>query len=163
MEDFQELYRLYARELFYYLYRLSNNRTLAEELVQETFYQAYISIHRFKGNSTVRTWLYQIAKNVYAKDRRSNKETYVGYENLNKAKEVASSAELMAERKEFNQSIHQAVFRLKDPYREVIILRSFQDLNFRDIGASMQKSENWARVTFYRAKKMLREILEGGI
>lgn len=65
MKDFQELYKKYNQEIFHYLLRWTNGRQdLAEELVQETFYQVYISLARFRGNSSLRTWIYQIAKNV---------------------------------------------------------------------------------------------------
>ena len=67
MEDFEQLYCLYSKQLYKYLLYISGDKYLAEELLQETYYQALKSIFRFKGDSKVSTWLYQISKNVYLK------------------------------------------------------------------------------------------------
>src|SRR5699024_5778820 len=65
-------YELYSKDLFNYLLYLTHSHSLSEELVQETFYQAFKSIHRFRGESKVKTWLFQIAKHLYYKHIRDN-------------------------------------------------------------------------------------------
>ena len=72
MEDFEEVYKLYSLKLFTFFYCRCEDAHTAEELLQETFYQALYPIHRFKGDSNVSTWLYQIAKNVYRKYQEKN-------------------------------------------------------------------------------------------
>src|SRR5690625_4934337 len=70
LEDFAKLYKLYAEPLYRYLLYMCGDVHLAEELLAETYYQAFISIHRFKGKSKESTWLYQISKHVYLKHHK---------------------------------------------------------------------------------------------
>ena len=63
--QFEDVYKLYYRDVYYFLLSLSGNPQTAEELTQETFYRALQNIHRFKGNCHLKTWLCQIAKNTY--------------------------------------------------------------------------------------------------
>jgi RNA polymerase sigma-70 factor, ECF subfamily len=159
LEDFEELYRQYAKQLFRYLVCLSGDRQLAEELLQETFYQALNSIFRFKGNSKVSTWLYQIAKNVYLKHvSRARKGRMAA---LDEIENVASPELLDAAIIEEEQSsnLAAALNKLSDPFREIICLRVFNELSFKEVGELFSRSEGWARTTFYRAKLQLRAFL----
>ena len=62
--------------------------------------------------------------------------------------------------KETAYAIHQILHRLKEPYKEVFWLRTFGELSFAQIGALFGKTESWARVTYYRAKIMIKEELQ---
>ncbi|WP_181898705.1 RNA polymerase sigma factor [Halobacillus trueperi] len=161
MEDIKELYRLYSKELYSYLFFLSNDKMLAEELLQETFYQAYISIHRFKGNSKIKTWLYQIGKNVFYKYLKSNSLEMVEFNDDSGEFANGLAPENILEKEEQKRTLHKAIKQLKEPYKQVIILRIFNDLSFKEIGEVLSKSENWARVTFHRGKHKLSVFLEG--
>lgn len=162
MKEFTEIYKLYSRELYNYLYYLTNDKTLTEELVQETFFQAYISIYRFKGNSSIKTWLYQIGKYVYFKHLKKNPTIYDEI-NENDTEDVnPSSPSKLVEKKEENLLLLQAIKLLNEPYKQVVILRSFNDLSFKAIGDIFVKSESWARVTFHRGIYKLRGIIEKG-
>jgi RNA polymerase sigma-70 factor, ECF subfamily len=159
LEDFEELYRLYSKKLFRYLVCLSGDRRLAEELLQETFYQAINSIFRFKGNSKVSTWLYQISKNVYLKHvSRTRRERLAS---LDEAENTASPELLDAAMivEEQNTNLTTAISRLNDPFREIIVLRIFNELSFKEVGDLFNRSEGWARINFYRAKLQLRAFL----
>jgi RNA polymerase sigma-70 factor (ECF subfamily) len=162
MRDLKEFYKLYSKQLYNYLFYLTNDRSLAEELVQETFYQAFKSIHRFKGNSSIKTWLYQIGKNVYYKHLKKNPPTNEEFEENDVKFANFSTPENIWERKEQERILHQAVQQLKEPHKQVVILRSFNELSFKEIGEIFEESENWARVTFHRGKHKLREILKEG-
>lgn len=159
MEDFEQLYRLYSRQLFNYLYYLCGSRQMAEELLQETFYQAFKSILRFKGNSKVSTWLYQIAKNIYFKHLAKVRKQKLS--SLEETKELVCSAtpDILFEEKEKSKDVIKAINKLKEPFREIIVLRSFSELSFKEIGEILNKTEGWARTNFYRAKLTLKDIL----
>jgi RNA polymerase sigma-70 factor, ECF subfamily len=159
LEDFEALYRQYAKQLFRYLVCLSGDRQLAEELLQETFYQAINSIFRFKGNSKVSTWLYQIAKNVYLK--HISKARKGRMTSLDDIENVASPELLDAAiiEEEQNSNLTAALNKLNDPFREIICLRVFNELSFKEVGELFSRSEGWARTTFYRAKLQLRAFL----
>ena len=159
MEDFEALYRQYAKQLFRYLVCLSGDRQLAEELLQETFYQAINSIFRFKGNSKVSTWLYQIAKNVYLKHVAKSRKRRMA--SLDEIENVASPELLDAAliEEEQNSNLAAALRKLNDPFREIIYLRVFSELSFKEMGELFSRSEGWARTNFYRAKLQLRAFL----
>jgi RNA polymerase sigma-70 factor, ECF subfamily len=159
LEDFEALYRQYAKQLFRYLVCLSGDRQLAEELLQETFYQAINSIFRFKQNAKVSTWLYRIAKNVYLKHVSKSQKRWM--ESLDEIENVASPKLLDAAiiEEEQNSNLTAALNKLNDPFREIICLRVFNELSFKEVGELFLRSEGWARTTFYRAKLQLRAFL----
>ncbi|MEQ6377459.1 RNA polymerase sigma factor [Bacillaceae bacterium S4-13-56] len=162
MKDFQELYRLYSKPLYNYLFYLTSDRALAEELVQETFYQAFKSIHRFKGESSIKTWVFQIGRNVYYKHLKKNLHKHDEFDENDMKFVSLSTPDRVLEQVEQERMLHQAIQELKEPYKQVLILRSFNELSFKEIGEMFRESENWSRVTFHRGKLKLREILKKG-
>ncbi|MET3698872.1 RNA polymerase sigma-70 factor [Bacillus oleivorans] len=160
MKDFRELYKLYSKQLYNYLFYLTNDRSLAEELVQETFFQAFKSIHRFKGKSTIKTWLYQIGKNVYYKYLKNNTINNDQFDENDVKFADFSTPENIWVKEEQERMLHLAIQQLKEPYKQVVILRSFNELSFKEIGIIFEESENWARVNFHRGKQKIREILK---
>ena len=152
----EEIYALYSKKVFLFLLSKTNNEHLAEELTQETFFQAVQSIDRFKGNSSILTWLCGIAKNVWLKYLRNHQETLpMEYADL----EIADSQDINVqwEQKEILQLIHA----MHEPVREVMYLRLISNLSFAEIGEIIGKTENWTRVTFFRGKqKIVKEILK---
>ena len=129
-----------------------------EELAQETFCQAVSSIHRYDGSCKITTWLCAIAKNQYLSYLRKHPlhedltDTEAELPHTPSAEQEALSS---AGKMELLQCLHQ----FQEPYREVIYLRIFGNLSFREIGQIMGQSENWARVMFYRGKERLRKEL----
>ena len=153
MQPIEETYQKYAKTVYRYLMSLTHDADLAEELTQETFYQAIRSSERFDGSCKVSTWLCGIARNVLLTHRRRHPQTA----ELKEQDRVVDSAETDVigahDRMELFRQLHQ----LEDPYREVVYLRVFEDLSFRDVGEVFGRTENWARTTFYRAKVQLRK------
>ena len=157
MQSMDEIYQKYARTVYKYLLSLTHSSDLAEELTQETFYQAVRSIKRFNGSCSISTWLCAIAKNQLLSYQRKNP----AFENLDDCTQQVSPAE---------QEVFDSVNRVEllkrlhlcpEPFREVLYLRIFGNLSFKEIGEIMGRTENWARVTFYRGKEKLRKgILE---
>jgi RNA polymerase sigma-70 factor (ECF subfamily) len=159
VEDFDQFYRLYSKQLYKYLLFISGDKQLAEELLQETYYQAFKSIFRFKGDSKVSTWLYQIGKNVYLKHLyKVRKERLVSIDEI-KDLACVSTPEVIIENKEKGINLINALYKLKENYREIILLRSFDELSFREIGAVFNQSEGWARTNFFRAKLQLKDLI----
>ena len=122
-------------------------------MTQETFYRAMKST--FRGDSKELTWLCAIAKNLCMDVLRKKKtEEY-------KEEEAESNinVEQMVVDKEAAFAVHMALHQLEEPYKEVFSLRIFGELSFREIGQIFGKTENWARVTYHRAKLMLQDVL----
>ncbi len=154
MESMEEIYRKHSKIIFYFLLSKVNDTDIAEELTQETFYQAVKSFKSFHGKSSVSTWLCGIANNVCYSWLRKQKNTAV-LEVVNEpsAETVEKSVFIEWDSKEILKHLHS----LKEPAREVMYLRLIGNLSFKDIGEIMGKSENWARVNFYRGKEKIVE------
>ena len=148
------IYRQHAQTVYKFLLSQTRAPGLAEELTQETFYQAVRSIDRFDGKCKVSVWLCQIAKHLwYQQLRKQKREVPLSEEGVDVPLPSAEEETLdRAGRLELLRQVHS----LPEPCREVVYLRAFGDLSFREIGDVLGKTETWARVTFYRGKEKLR-------
>ena len=160
MED--KLYKNYSMLVYNYLYSLSKDRELAEELTQETFYIAIKNIKKFEGNSKVSTWLCQIAKNewrTYVAKESKIKQIPIEDENYIDKLILENTAETEVEEKEAVLNLYKEIHKLDQKTKEVIYLRIKGDLSFKEIGEILGESEEWARITYYRGKIKLKEEL----
>ncbi|MGM9590177.1 MAG: RNA polymerase sigma factor [Faecousia sp.] len=153
MEDYQEIYSLYFQDVYKYVLALSRDPSLAEEITQETFFKALKSLDSFQGQCKLYVWLCQIAKNTYLSYLKKHKGS-------EKEETLTRSLEEMMLDKESVFLIHQALHNLPEPYKEVFSLRVLGELSFREIGLLFGKTENWARVTYHRARLKIKEELE---
>ena len=159
--NIEELYRTYFDIVYRYIRSISQDGSLAEEVTQETFFKALKKADQFRGDCDVRVWLCQIAKNTLYDHLKKQKKQLLGDERLEEAE--SADGELLEEKlaqRSQAMEIHKVLHRLSEPYKEVFSLRTFGELTFREIGMLFGKSENWARVTYYRARVKIREELE---
>lgn len=156
MGELDEIYHQYAEGVFKYLMCLCHNADLSEELTQETFFQAVKSIDRYNGECKMSVWLCQIAKHSYykhlEKSKKQRQPTEIFQEQI-----VHTSPEAELIHAEDKMALFRMIHLLEEPYKEVLLLRLLGGLSFKEIGDIQRKNENWARVTFYRAKMKLRE------
>lgn len=158
MEHMEQIYREHAKTIYKFLMSQCHNEALAEELTQETFYQAVKSIDRFDGTCKISVWLCQIAKHLWYQFLQRNKREVPDHEaDLDLA---VSSAEEAFLSQESHVELLKQIHSLPDPAREVMYLRAFGGLSFRQIGDVLGKTEAWARVTFYRSKERLKGEFE---
>lgn len=159
--NIEELYRTYFDIVYRYIRSISQDGALAEEVTQETFFKALEKKDQFRGDCDVRVWLCQIAKNTLYDHLKKQKKQLLGDEKLEKTESAGGEllGEKLAQRSQAME-IHKVLHRLSEPYKEVFSLRIFGELTFREIGMLFGKSENWARVTYYRARVKIREELE---
>lgn len=159
--NIEELYRTYFDIVYRYIRSISQDGSLAEEVTQETFFKALKKADQFRGDCDVRVWLCQIAKNTLYDHLKKQKKQLLGDERLEEAESAGGELleEKLAQRSQAME-IHKVLHRLSEPYKEVFSLRTFGELTFREIGMLFGKSENWARVTYYRARVKIREELE---
>ena len=153
MHEFEEVFQKFTPIIFRYLLSLCGDISLAEELTSETFYQAYLHIGQFRGDCKIETWLCQIAKNAFYKEQKRRKR-FVDRESSQNTTNDEVFFEAL-EDKEQVLKIHKYLHLLREPYREVFMLRVFGDLSFKEIAEVCGKSESWAKVTFYRAKSQI--------
>ena len=154
MQSVEDIYREHSRTVYRFLLSRTGNPDLAEELTQETFYLAVKGIDRFDGSCKISTWLIAIAKNALSSWRRKNPET----ESLDSAQ--AAGVFSVPDSGEGQVEIMKAIRLLPEETREVMYMRLFGDLSFRQIGEIMEKTENWARVAYFRGREKLKKELE---
>lgn len=155
MQDLEQIYKQYFETVNKYLFCLTHNSDISEELTQETFYKAVKKINTFKGECKMSVWLCQIAKNLWYDELKKNKKL----ENIEQTFSIQSE-ENLEEKIILNENkleLYKKLQKLDKQTREVIYLRITGELSFKEIGDILNKTENWARVTFYRGKQKLKE------
>lgn len=153
MEDYEEIYARYFQDVYKYVLALSRDPCLAEEITQETFFKALKSLDAYRGQCKLYVWLCQIAKNTYLSHLKRKKPP-------ESEEPSAGSLEEMVLDKAAAFQIHQALHNLPEPYKEVFSLRVLGELPFRQIGLLFGKTENWARITYHRARLKIKEDLK---
>ena len=159
LQEFEVIFKDFSPVIFRFLLSLCGDADLAEELTSETFYQAYLHIGQFRGNCKIETWLCQIAKNALFKEQK-RRGRITGLDDFEKVEADNKIFDAIANKEQAMQ-IHKHLHLLKEPYREVFMLRVFGELSFGEIADICGRSEVWAKVTFYRAKDKLIEDMEG--
>ncbi len=158
MTDFEKVYRMYFKDVFLYLISISGDLQIAEDIISETFLKALENINGFKGNCDIRVWLCQIAKNTYFSYIRKKKKYHVQV--LPTQLEDKVNIEQLICNAEASMKVHEILHNLKEPYKEVFTLRVFGELSFKQIASLFGKTENWACVTFHRARKKIQARME---
>lgn len=158
--EFEELILEYYKDVLLYIKSMSKNDKIAEDITQDTFEKAMKSLEKFDGSTNVRAWLFKIAKNTYFTYYKRQK-IYVESETLDYVAD--NNKNILENLIDGEQSliIHRFVHKMDEPYKEVFNLRVFSELSFEDIALIFGKNSNWARVTFYRAKKKIIDYMEG--
>ena len=157
MQSMEEIYQEHAQTVYRYLLSIVHDEQVAEEMTQETFCQAIRCIDRYDGSCKITTWLCAIAKNQYRSYLRKHPRT----EALDQVEEQAMpSAEQDVMEQWDRVQIMKRLHACPEPYREILYLRLFGTLSFREIGDVFGKTENWARVSFYRGKENLRKEMD---
>ena len=151
--DLDAVYREHSASVYRFLLAKTGSPHLAEELTQETFYQAVRSIDRFDGSCRITTFLFGIAKNVWSNARRRERKATVPLEATEPIAVPSAETDVLA--RMGREEILAAIHRMDEPGREVLYLRLLGSLSFAEIGAILGRTENWARVTYYRAKQQL--------
>lgn len=156
-----EIYKDNSKIVYGVLLSYTKDPSLSEELTQETFLRAIKSIHKYNGECKISVWLCQIAKHLLFQEwEKRGKIINVSFdENITIS---TNSTETIVISNENKKNIYKIIQSLDNPYKEVMYLRLTGDLSFREIGEILGKSENWARVTFYRGKSKVIRRLEDG-
>ena len=154
MENIDEIYKKYANLIKNYIFAITHDTNLSEEIMQETFIVAINQINKFRGDCDISVWLCSIAKKIlYKESKKNNSENTVPIDELEiKSKENIETDYIAKDNK---LKIYEALQKLDADTREVMYLRFTGDLSFKEIGQIMNKSENWARVTFFRGKQKI--------
>ena len=156
--DYEKLYTSYYMQIYSYVVSIAQNRELAEEITQKTFYKAISAKTKFKGRSNELTWLCSIAKNLYYDELRKNQHIA----DMSEISELPSDENIERTVSDSDMAfrIHLVLHRLDEPYKEVFQLRVFGELSFAQIATIFGKTETWARVTYHRARLKIKERMD---
>lgn len=160
MTEIEQIYRTYFNDVFAYIRQLSKDDNIAEEITSETFYKAMRSLSGFRGDCDIRVWLCRIAKNCYFSYLKNTgrSKSLDDIELLNIPEQGETVEERFLRQDEAKQA-QKILHDLPDPYKEVFMWRVFADLSYKQIGQIYGKSDNWACVTYHRARNMIKERL----
>lgn len=160
MQNMEQIYEENFETVNKYLFCLTHNNDISEELTQETFYRAVKKIHTYKGDCKISVWLCQIAKNLWYDQCRKNKKNVNIPEDKILEMQSPNTTEGQVISNEDKMILYKKLQKLDEKTREVIYLRITGELSFKEIGVILNKTENWARVAFYRGKQVLKEVDE---
>ncbi|WP_191567669.1 RNA polymerase sigma factor [Metabacillus idriensis] len=154
------LYIMYSDSIFHFIDGIISDYHTAEDLTQETFMKAYKSYDFFNHQSSARTWLYKIARNISIDYIRKQKIIFTSLQvNDIYEKEYIKSTETIIESKETSFELYQAIEKLKDTYKKVIVLRKVMGYSIKEVSYILGWSENKVKLTLLRALKMLKKEL----
>ncbi len=159
--EFEQIYNLYFNDVYRYIRRLSSDEHIAEEITSETFFKAMQKIDDFRGDCDLRVWLCQIAKNCYYSYlEKQKKVNFVDETNLNDILDSHVSIEEKFIIREQAAQVQKLLHTIPGPYKEVFMWRVFANLSFKQIGQIFGKTNNWACVTYHRAKQQILKKME---
>lgn len=159
--EFEQIYNAYYKSVYLYVMQISDSEHIAEEITSETFYKAINSVNSFRGDCDMRVWLCQIAKNTYFSYLKKHKrELSVAEADLQDITNSNVLIDEQIEKQEEAWQIRKILHSISDPYKEVFMWRVFGELSFKEIGGLYKKTDNWACVTYHRARKMIQSRLE---
>ncbi len=161
-EAFGELVRRYADRIFNLAYRMTGDRSAAEDLTQETFLRAFQALAGFKDGSPFAPWLYRIAVNTCLTYRQRQQASSA--EPLDDALAVrlfdpAPPLEELAEQREVQAIVQRAILALPPRYRAVVILYHIEDRPYNEIADILGLPVNTVRTHLHRGREMLRDLL----
>ena len=158
MDNMENIYNKYANSIKHYIFCITKDIGLAEDIMQETFVVAINQINKFRGDCEISVWLFSIAKKIlYKKTKKIIIYNMVPIDEFELADNISIEEDCI--NKDNKLKLFEALQKLDPNTREVMYLRLTGDLTFKEIGKILNRTESWAKVTFFRGKQKL--IKEG--
>lgn len=156
--DFSDIYNEYFRDVFHFVLSLSRDGNIAEEITQETFMRALRQLDSYDGVRDHHAWLFTIARNAWYDHCRRRR--YVAPMPETEVRDESAGLPERLTDEETAMQIHRFLHDMPEPYKEVFTLRVFGELPYERIGLIFGKSAGWARVVYYRAKRLIIDHME---
>jgi len=168
---FEELVRRYSPPLFKFAYVMLNDYEDASDVLQQVLIQLHTSLPRRYPTASFKNWAFTITRNKcldHSRKRRSLNFNELNYKRntedeltvLEQLCDSAPSPEEIVERQDRRQTLHEAIARLPERDRAVVMLRYLTDLSFGEIGQILDLPEGSTKTCFQRAKQVLRDYLK---
>lgn len=159
-EEFRRLYDTVFPVLFRVAYRIANSEDAAEDLCQDAFFRLYEKKMAFPNAEEAKYWLIRVVKNAslnYAK--RKDRERRAYQKAFREEVRVEETGEGILLKKESQAEIQEALEKLPEHLRMVLILKEYAELNYKEIGRALGISEGNVKVRVFRARERLMELL----
>ena len=154
------LFERYHRALFGFLFHMTGQRELSEDMVQNVFYRILKYRHTFRGDGEFKTWMYHMARNVINDNGRALKRT-VRHQELSEMTDNIGggfAADEAMHKKQELVILKNAMANLSEESREILILSKFQELKYNEIAQIMEITEGAVKVRVHRAIGQLKNM-----
>ena len=159
MQNIEEMYEKYSKIIYKYIFCLTKNRELSEEIVQDTFLVAVKNIDKFQKKTKLTTWFCAIAKNIYYK--KIKKETKnISIEEISEKFTSENLIEDIICQKESKLELIKNIQNLDIETQKVMYLRIYAELSYEEIAEVLGKTASWSRIMFFRGKEKIKENLK---
>ena len=153
-----ELYDKYREEILLYVYSLCHSMEAAEDITQEVFVKAILTIPDHHDN--LRAWLYTVARNLTYNHSRKNKNKAKAVEELKHGPAYEADISEKVVMKEQYRELYEAIGKLNENYREILIMQYFSNMQLKEVAEVLGITHGNARALAHRARSKLREYLE---
>ena len=167
---YADLMASYREPLYLLLLRMTHNTTMASDLTVETFSKAFLQLNRYSPTGTFGSWLFSIGVNTYIDHLRKRKLDTVSINSITRTSDgdfieyqIPSSQpnpEEMMIRMQRDAALKEIVDQLKEPYRQIIRLRYYEDLSYEDIAEQLKIPIGTVKVRLNRAKALLSSVIK---
>ena len=153
-----ELYDKYREEILLYVYSLCHSIEAAEDITQEVFVKAILTLSDHHEN--FRAWLYTVARNLTYNHSRKNVNKAKAVEELKRGPTAEPDISEKVVMKEQYRELYEAIGKLQDNYREILIMQYFSNMQLKEVAVVLGISYGNARILAHRARSKLKEIME---
>lgn len=163
-DSYEKILQKYNNKLYGHIFKLVHDKHTAEELTHSVFIKAYKSLDKFDKGKSFSVWLFAIAKNTVIDHFKYMKRhsTIVLVEELDSYndEDMGQSPEHIIERKETIQMVDQVIEYLPPKYKDLILLRYFEELSYESIAARLNLSPNEVKWRLHQARKKMVQCIE---
>ena len=151
-KEIEKIYENYSKQIYNFIFSMSHNKEISEEIMQETFYIAIKNINKFRGECKINVWLCQIAKRLFYKQAKI--KSNIPLEEISNENVGINIEEDRDWDKEY---LYSKIKKLDMISQQIVLLRIYNDMTFKEIAKILDRTETHIRVTFYRIKEKLKE------
>lgn len=156
LDQASKIYDKYSKLLYNYFVKLSQDKDAGYDMMQDTFLRMIKYRHTYRESATFKTWIFQIARNVFRDYYRKHKRLISSTMDINQVAEIQMTEE-QSDHMHKTALLHKSMLRLPEDTREILVLSRYKDLKYQEIAEIMDLSVSHVKVKVFRAIKKLRE------
>jgi|SRR5690625_47264 len=157
--NIDQLYAAYFNDIYRFVFSLTKNRSLTEDIVQETFTRAYLNLDSFR-NQPNKAWLFTVSRNIFYDHLRKNRRMVDIEYDFSIIPDTVSSPEEKLFEKENIQKVREEIMNLRENYRDALICFYVKELTYKEAAKEMNVTESNFKSILFRAKQNLKRSLE---